>query len=49
VQVVDPTLHAMGRLLAICPYVAKLLAVVTLRKNIMDFVRLNLDCNITKT
>jgi hypothetical protein len=46
VQVVAPTPHATGRLLAICPYLAERLAVVTLRNKILGFVRLNFDCNM---
>jgi hypothetical protein len=48
VRVVAPTPQAAGRLLAICPFVAKLLAVVTLHKNILGFVSLKFDCNMTK-
>jgi hypothetical protein len=48
VQVVAPTPQTMQRLLAICPYVAKLLAVITLPKNILVFVNLIFDCNMEK-
>jgi hypothetical protein len=48
VQVVAPTPQAARRLLAICPYVAELLVVVTLSKNILSFVKLNFGCNMTK-
>jgi hypothetical protein len=42
VKVVGPISRAAGRLLAICLYMAELLAVVALCKNILSFVRLNL-------
>jgi hypothetical protein len=49
VFVVILTPQAMGRLLAIRPYMAELLAVVTVRKNILSFIRLNFHCNMTKS
>jgi hypothetical protein len=42
VQVVAPTPHAMGRCLAIRPYVAEPLAVVTLNKNILSYCKAQL-------
>jgi hypothetical protein len=38
----------MGRLLAVSPDVAELLAVVTLRETSLAFVRLYCDCNMAK-
>jgi hypothetical protein len=37
-----------GGLLAVCPHMAELLAVVTLHKPILSFVRLYPDCNVAK-
>jgi hypothetical protein len=48
VEMIAPTLQAAGRLLAVCPYVAEMLAVVTLHKNIATFVRLNFNYNMSK-
>jgi hypothetical protein len=44
VQVIALTLQAEGRLLAVCPEVAELLAVVALRKTILSFTCLYPDC-----
>jgi hypothetical protein len=48
VHVVDPTPHAAGRLFEVCPDVSEPLTVVTLRKYIPGFVRLNLDRKVAK-
>jgi hypothetical protein len=42
-QVTAPTPKSAGRLLAVGPDVAKLLAVVALRKGVLGSVRLRLD------
>jgi hypothetical protein len=47
-QVSASTPQAARRLLAIGPDVAKLLAVVTLRKGVLGFVRLYLDGDVAE-
>jgi hypothetical protein len=46
VQVAAPTPQTMGRLLAVCPNVAQLLAVMALRKTIVSFIGLYSDCDV---
>jgi hypothetical protein len=46
--VVASTPQGAVRLLAICSYVAELLAVAIMCKNILSFVRLNFDYNMAK-
>jgi hypothetical protein len=48
VQVTAPTTYIMGRLLAVSPDMAELLAVVTLRETSLDSVCLYPDCNMAK-
>jgi hypothetical protein len=48
VQVVASTPQATGRLLTLCPDVVERLAVITVRKNTLCFVRLSFDCNVAK-
>ncbi|PNF36796.1 hypothetical protein B7P43_G09631 [Cryptotermes secundus] len=48
VQVATPTPHATGRLLTVTPYVAKLLAVVTLRKATLRSICLSPGGNVAK-
>jgi hypothetical protein len=47
-QVTVPTSHTMGRLLAVSPDMAKLLAVVTLHETSLGFVPFYPDCNMAK-
>jgi hypothetical protein len=48
VQVTTPTPHTTGRLLAVSPDMAELLAAVTLRETSLGSVHLYPDCNIAK-
>jgi hypothetical protein len=48
VQVTAPAPQAAGRLLAICPDVAKLLVVMVLRKTILISICLYADCNVAE-
>jgi hypothetical protein len=48
VQVTAPTPHKTGSLFAVCPDIAELLAVVTLRETSLGSVRFYPDCNMTK-
>jgi hypothetical protein len=48
-QVIAPTPHAAGKLLAVSPYMAELLAVATLRETSLSFVCLYPDCDMAKT
>jgi hypothetical protein len=47
-QVTAPTPHTAGRLLAVSPRMAELLAVVTLRETSVGFVRLYPDCSVAE-
>jgi hypothetical protein len=48
-QVTAPTPHTTGRWLTVSPYMAEMLAVVTLRETSLGCVRLYPDCNMAKT
>jgi hypothetical protein len=48
VQVAATTPQTARGLLAVCPDVAELLAVVALSKPVLSFVRLYLDCNVAE-
>jgi hypothetical protein len=48
VQVIVPAPQAAGRLLAVCPDVAELLAVMALRKTILSFIGLCPDCDVAE-
>jgi hypothetical protein len=47
-QVADPAPHITGRMLVVFPNVAELLAVMALRKPILSFIGLYLDCDVSK-
>jgi hypothetical protein len=48
VQVTATAKQAAGRLFAVCPDVAELLAVMALSKTILSFICLHTDCDMTE-
>jgi hypothetical protein len=47
-EVTAPTPQTMGRLLAVCPNVAKFLAITALHKTILGFIGIYPDCDVAK-